>query len=263
MTKILSRNEDWIRAVLSGTPGAWGEFVRRTLPLSLHLVERLFDRHGVVCHQQDRERIVEDLYVGFLAEDRKILRSCQAGYDLRLWLGVYLRTACRKYISESRRQSPLGLVRSVREPEAIQLIAVLHEIPSSIRSRVADHFEGPPGRVPDSLREILSECRGKLIDLMVSGKELVACLPFERLSAFADGVTTEKISLHINGCADCSQELERIAAVNRLLRDLFVSRPKMLSLKGSGELVERVRKLVPEPPVSAPKGGRKRMWGRK
>ena len=90
-----------------------------------------------------------------------------------------------------------------------------------------------------------------------------ACLPFERLSAFADGVTTEKISLHINGCSDCSQELERIAAVNRLLRDLLVSRPRGLSEKNVGDLVERIRPLVKEKSSATRKSFRGRMGGRK
>ncbi len=263
MTITHSRDGDWIRACIARTPGAWGEFVRRTLPLSLSLVERIFDRHGVLCNQPDRDRILENLYAGFLAEDRKVLRSFQAGYDLSLWLGVYARKECRQYISDSRRQSPLGLVRSVREPDPNRMVEVLHEIPSSVRGKVAAHFEGPPCRVPDSLREILSECRGKLIDLIVSGKEMSACLPFGRLSAFADGVTTEKISLHINGCSDCSQELERIAAVNRLLRDLLVSRPRGLSLKNVGDLVERIRPLGQEKSSSSRKPFRGRMGGPK
>ncbi|MDP6958644.1 MAG: hypothetical protein QF645_07505, partial [Planctomycetota bacterium] len=82
MTRTLSRDGDWIRASIARTPGAWGEFVRRTIPLSLHLVEGIFDRYGVVCNQPDRDLIVENLYSGFLAEDRKILRSFQPGYDL-------------------------------------------------------------------------------------------------------------------------------------------------------------------------------------
>ena len=67
MTKTYSRDGDWIRACIARTPGAWGEFVRRTLPLSLSLVERIFDRHGVLCNQPDRDRILENLYAGFLA----------------------------------------------------------------------------------------------------------------------------------------------------------------------------------------------------
>jgi len=263
MTRTLSRDGDWIRACIARTPGAWGEFVRRTIPLSLHLVGGIFDRYGVVCNQPDRDQIIEDLYSGFLAEDRKILRSYQAGYDLSLWLGVHIRKACRHYISESRRQSPLGMVQSVREPNANRMIEVLHEIPSSVRAKIAAHFEGPPCRAPDSLREILSECRGKLVDLIVSGKEMSACLPFERLSAFADGVTTEKVSLHINGCSDCSQELERIAAVSRLLRDLLVSRPQRLSSKSIEDLVERVRLLGNESSSTTRKPSRGRLGGRK
>ncbi len=263
MTRTHTRDGDWIRACIARTPGAWAEFVRRTIPLSLYLVDRVFDKHGVISNEPDREQVVENLYGGLVVEDMKVLRSFQPGYDIFLWMTVRVRVECLHYISDSRRQSHLGMMRSVKEPDPENLVAVLHEIPPRVRSKLATYFEGPPVRVPDALRPTLAECRGKLVDLVVSGKAMTACMPFERLSAFADGVTTDKISLHINGCVNCGQELERIAAVNRLLRDLVLARPKGLPRRGLAKLVERVRLLLPTLPKPPRPRPRRRIGGRR
>ncbi len=263
MTRNFTRDRDWIRACVARTPGAWGEFVRRTIPAAVHLVDRIFDRHGVISNRADREQVVENLYASFVVEDLKVLRSFRPEFDLFLWLAVRVRMECRRHLSESRRRSPLGTMRSAKEPDPERLVGVLQSIPSPVRAKLAAQFEGPPGRVPDSLRNILAEIRGKVIDVIVAGEAMTACLPFERLNAFADGVTTEKISLHINGCRNCTQELELIAAVGRLLRDLIMTRPKKFPTTGSEPLEKRVRLLLPSPPKPPRKQSRRRIgWGR-
>lgn len=170
-----------IERCLGRRQGAWEEFVDRFAPLAIHVVNHSVRLRGIALAAAEREDLVADVFLAFLADDMAVLRRYRGESSLATYLSVVARrVAVRKLLKRPRFARLDDVAERLPSPEADppraigeieELEHLLAQLDEAER-RVVQlyHLEGKNyqeigrevGVSPNSVGPTLSRARGKL-----------------------------------------------------------------------------------------------------
>jgi RNA polymerase sigma-70 factor (ECF subfamily) len=136
---------------LAGEPRSWEEFIDRFMGLVLHVVDHTARARSLAVSPEDRDDLVSDVFLEFVADDLRVLRNFRGESSLATYLTVVARRVVVRNLARRHQASTLEKVRqaamapsrlSSQRSEQEQRIIDLEEL-----ERLLTRLNGPEAEV--------------------------------------------------------------------------------------------------------------------
>ena len=112
---LIDKDRDLVDRCLRHEPGAWNDFVDRTMGLTYHVIHHVAHARSLVLSAADIEDLAAEIFLAVVDDNYGVLRRFKGTSSLATYLTVVARRVCVKEVVKRFREDQLGHSRAHRQ----------------------------------------------------------------------------------------------------------------------------------------------------